>query len=298
MAEEGRGAPRILVYGTLMIDVVAPMPLGYRPGGNYIAGIRVCYGGGGGNVAYYLAKLGAVTAVAGALGVDPLGRAYEERLQSLGVKLYLARQGSTGIVVALTHEEGERGFIADPGANRHATSDLVVEALQDFKPQVLVIHGYLLAVPDTRWHAVEAARAAAKRGVKIVFDPGYPNMGPEELEAAIEIARLSTLITPNEEEAKSLSAFNNESSASQSEKLKYKIVALKKGWRGARLYAAGRLVAEARPPPARVVNTVGAGDAFTAAAAHSIAVGEEPARLLQRAVTLGAKATTCPCPQC
>jgi len=298
VAEAGGRRPRVLVYGTLMVDVVAPLPEGYRPGGNYVAGVRVCYGGGGGNAAYYLALQGASTALAGALGGDPLGRAYEERLAGLGVRLYLARGAGTGVVVALTHEGGERGFIADPGANRLASSGLVAEALDDFKPDVLVIHGYLLAAPETRWSAVEAAREAARRGVKIVFDPGYPNMGPEELEAAREIARLSSLVTPNEEEAKTLAGSHDTDTAAAELSLKSKAVALKMGWRGARAYVAGKPVASAEPPRVNVVNTVGAGDAFTAAASYSLARGEPLSELLKRAVVMGARATTCPCPQC
>ncbi len=290
--------PRVLVYGTLMVDIVAPLPRGYRPGGNYVAGMRVCYGGGGGNVAYYLSLLGAEVAVAGALGADPLGRAYEERLSTAGARLYLARGGSTGVVVALTHEDGERGFIADPGANRYATLRVALEALDDFKPQVMVIHGYLLALPETRGAAVEAARAAAERGVKLVFDPGYPNMGPEELGASRKIAGLATLLTPNEEEAKALTGSHDSHTAAAMLSLKSGLVALKMGWRGARAYAAGKPVAEAKPPKVDVVNTVGAGDAFTAAASYSLALAEPPKAMLERAVSLGTRATTCQCPQC
>ncbi len=288
----------VLVVGTLMIDVVAPWLEDMEPGANYTAPLESCYGGGGGNVAYHIATMGGEAALASGLGGDPLGRAYEERLASLGVKLYLARGERTGVLVALTTGSGERTFIADPGANALVDEDLVGHAIEDYRPRVVVVHGYLLASPRPRKAALHAAKAASRTGSKVVFDPGYYNMSPEELGAAREILRYTDVIVPNEEEARALAGAGDPVEASRQLSEEYGVtVYLKMGARGAALVRDDGLL-HVSPPPVRLVNTVGSGDAFTAVVAQGLAVGWKPGVALRRATERATSVAGCACPQC
>ncbi len=288
----------VLVVGTLMIDVVAPWLEGMEPGANYTATLESCYGGGGGNVAYHLASMGGEAALASGLGGDPLGRAYEERLAGLGVRLYLARGGRTGVLVALTTGSGERTFIADPGANTLIDEDLVAQAIEDYRPGVVVVHGYLLASPGPRRAALYAARVASGAGARVVFDPGYYNMGPVELEVAREILRHTDVLVPNEEEAKVLAGTGDPVEAAQQVSEEYGLVVyLKMGARGAALVGDGVFL-HASPPPVRLVNTVGSGDAFTAVVSLGLSMGWESRAVLRRATERATSVAGCACPQC
>ena len=288
----------VLVVGTLMIDIVAPWIRGLEPGANYTASLESCYGGGGGNVAYHLASMGSSVALVSGLGDDPLGRAYRERLEALGIRLYLARGPRTGMLVAVAFDGGERSFIADPGANMLVTPGLVEQALGDYRPRVVVVHGYLLASPGARDAAVEAARLASGMGALVVFDPGYYNMGPSELEAARRILEHAGVVVPNEAEAMSLAGAGDPVEAARVLAREHGAsVFLKMGARGAVLVERGREL-QVPAPRVEVANTVGCGDAFTAVVAYGLAQGWNGGRVLEEATRRGALVAGCRCPQC
>ena len=64
------------------------------------------------------------------------------------------------------------------------------------------------------------------------------------------------------------------------------------GAKGAVLSRNGVQIASARPPRINVVDTTGAGDAFTSALTVGLVSGQEPAEALQQACDVGALATT------
>jgi ribokinase len=64
------------------------------------------------------------------------------------------------------------------------------------------------------------------------------------------------------------------------------------GARGARWIEQGRIIAEVSAPPVTVVDAVGAGDAFSAAAAWRFARGDSPLDILRFAAATGSLATT------
>jgi ribokinase len=71
-----------------------------------------------------------------------------------------------------------------------------------------------------------------------------------------------------------------------------KLVAVTLGASGAVLYEDGREVARAAAPSVDVVDTTGAGDAFTAALVVSLLEGRPQQEALARACAAGAEATT------
>ena len=64
------------------------------------------------------------------------------------------------------------------------------------------------------------------------------------------------------------------------------------GPRGASLHKSGELIAEAEPPTVAAIDTVGAGDAFTAALVVALVEGQEPINALRFACAAGAAAAT------
>ena len=70
------------------------------------------------------------------------------------------------------------------------------------------------------------------------------------------------------------------------------LVATTYGSRGASLRKDGALIAEAEPPAITAVDTVGAGDAFTAALTVALVEGDIPVEALRFACAAGAAAAT------
>ena len=64
------------------------------------------------------------------------------------------------------------------------------------------------------------------------------------------------------------------------------------GSKGATLSRNGQQIAEAKPPKVNVVDTTGAGDAFTAALTVALVSGMEPQKALEHACVVGALTTT------
>ena len=71
-----------------------------------------------------------------------------------------------------------------------------------------------------------------------------------------------------------------------------KLVAVTRGAEGATLFEGGREVARAAAPTVEVVDTTGAGDAFTAALVVSLLEGRDRQEALERACAFGAEAAT------
>ncbi len=72
------------------------------------------------------------------------------------------------------------------------------------------------------------------------------------------------------------------------------LVVVTEGSRGAHLRRRGRRLAEARPPAVDAIDSVGAGDAFSAAFVVGLAAGMDGPRALEWGCLAGALATTRP----
>src|SRR5260370_13754757 len=86
--------PMILVFGSINIDLVVPVPLLPRPGETVLGGdYALLPGGKGANQALAARRAGAVVTMAGAVGNDSFASLALENLRRDGVDLALVRQG-------------------------------------------------------------------------------------------------------------------------------------------------------------------------------------------------------------
>ncbi|MDH3226286.1 MAG: PfkB family carbohydrate kinase [Thermoleophilia bacterium] len=146
----------ILVIGQLMTDVIARVEHPIAIASDTRARITMRPGGAGGNVAAWLARLGADVTLIACVGQDPLGGAMEEDLRERGVTTRFATGGAaTGSVVVLVDQEGERTMLPDASANSALASSHL--AADDFRRcRHLHLSGYVLFDPESR----AAGRAA------------------------------------------------------------------------------------------------------------------------------------------
>jgi ribokinase len=262
----------ITVVGSINLDIVATGPALPRPG-ETVGGARLARhpGGKGANQALAARRLGAEVRLVGAVGADDMADEALKLLQEGGVDLSEVAHvngETTGVaLIAVDATSGENLIVVCPGANNVLRADDVAHLPIEHMMGVLEV-------------PVPVLLAAAKKATGFVSLNLAPAMTiPDQL------MTMADLISVNETEA-----------ATYGDQLMTcgALVAVSLGAEGAVLYKAGDEIARAAPPKVQVVDTVGAGDTFTAALTVALIEGKAPQDALTFAVTAGALACTRP----
>lgn len=257
----------VTVVGSINSDVVASCQRFPEPG-ETVSAATVSYGQGGkgANQARAAARAGASTTFIGAVGDDP---AAERVLSSLSdVRLRVTTvPGPTGTAVITVDGRGENTIVVIPGANaalsladddRRAIADADVLLLQLEVPIPVVL---------------DAARTARHAGTTVMLNPSPVRDLPAELWSMVDVAVV------NQSEADELASL----------RIQVPTIVTTLGADGARIRGPfGDVRVDGLGVD--VVDTTGAGDAFTGALAASWLL--PPAGRLARANAAGALATT------
>jgi ribokinase len=247
-------------------------------------------GGKGSNQAIALARLGVDVAFVGCFGEDRFGRdalalLSREGVDTSGVMFFPDEVTGVGFIVL--DGVGNNLIVIDPGANRRLDEPLVRDRMQ------LVRRGDLVL---TQLEISEEAAAAALTAGRAAGATTMLNPAPARPLAAATLAAVDVL-TPNETELRILSATAPDAPADD---LDLAVGLLHRGvgsivvTRG----AAGALVVTANgsytvaSPDVEVVDTTGAGDAFSAALAARLLAGDDLETSSSFAVAAGALACT------
>ncbi len=259
----------IVVVGSVNLDLSATVSRLPAPGETITGATLYRFPGGkGANQALAARRLGADVRLLACVGEDAVADEALALLREGGVDLSRVQvlPGSpTGIALICVAPSGENQIVVAPGAN--AAMDPA--ALDLGSADALICQ---LEVPG------EAIAAAAAD-----FDGFFcANLAPaREIDATV--LQRADLVIVNETEA----AWYGDTLGACTG-----LVATTYGARGASLRKQGALIAEAEPPEVRAVDTVGSGDAFTAALTFAFVEGQEPAAALRFACAAGAAAAT------
>ena len=301
-------AGRVIVVGSVNIDLVVSAPRLPHPGETVTGGTFARHHGGkGGNQAVAAARLGAPTWFIGAVGDDPFGSEARDALVADGVSVdHLAVLAGmpTGVALIVVDGAGENLIAVASGANEQLDSGDVTAALTALGlgggDVVLVGH----EIPTTA--AKAALRAGRDRGATTIFNPG-PAAGLDRSSFG-----LADVLTPNRHELASLVAdewqrLGRPGTApadpadaaatliqrnAQGDGAGAVLVSL--GPAGALLIGRDGPPIELAAPPVRAVDAVGAGDALNGALAAGIAEGRPMAEGARRAVAAASLSTTKP----
>ena len=269
----------IVVVGSVNVDLVAAGGRLPRPGETVaMARFAEIHGGKGGNQAAAAAALGATTHLVGAVGADHWGATARADLAARGVRLDGLRTvpGPTGVAIILVDDVGENSIAVVAGANAAVTAEDVGAALAAAPDEGVVVVACLeIPLPAV----VAAARGARDRGWAFVLNPAPAGPLPADLVA------LSTVLTPNESELAALGGAGALLAAGA------EAVVVTRGGAGCELHRAGSGPVSVPAARAEVVDTTGAGDAFTAALAVALAGGEDLTAAVRFAAAAGALAT-------
>jgi ribokinase len=259
----------IIVVGSVNLDLSASVARLPEPG-ETITGATLSRfpGGKGANQALAARRLGADVRLVACVGEDAAADEALALLRESGVDLSYLQvlpDKPTGIALICVAPSGENQIVVAPGAN----AAMGAAAVNLGSADALICQ---LEVPG------EAIAMAAS-----AFDGFFcANLAPAK-EIDVTVLQRADLVIVNETEA----AWYGDTLAACAG-----LVATTYGARGASLRKQGELIAEAMPPDVRAVDTVGSGDAFTAALTVALVEGQEPAAALQFACAAGAAAAT------
>lgn len=289
----------LVVLGDITVDITMRVRSALSAGGDLIADhTQQTVGGSVTNTAVLARRLGAPVLLLGRVGRDPAGDFALGTLSAEGVDTQQVQRDperATGTTVVAVPPHGDRVLIAGRGANDAA--DLTAPGRAAVSgATALHVSGYSLLAPVPAAAARRALRVAAAAGVGVSADlpPAALRTDPLVRAARAWLPYLGLLVlgsteltrlTGQTDPAAAVAGLRAETDAA---------IAVKRGQRGAVLYRAGAAPLTLPGMPVCVVDTTGAGDAFTAGLVVSARAGlldRDPGAALVLAGTAGALAT-------
>jgi ribokinase len=259
---------RLTVAGSVNLDFVARVAKLPVPGETVTDATLARHPGGkGANQALAARRLGAEVRLIACVGRDALAEEALHLLRGEAVDLSAVvahPTAPTGLAMIAVSADGENHIVVAPGANRMLQTEHLL--LADGEP--------VLAQLEIPLDIIAA----------LVQRPGFLalNLAPARPVELNILARADLLIT-NEGESR---FYGDALHAGDG------LVAITRGGAGATLFRRGRQIAEAPSPRVAVVDTTGAGDAFSAALTLALLEGTAPEAALRFACATGASAAS------
>lgn len=295
------GTPDLLTLGESMVSLRSAGPLtAGGPLGMHVAGAES-------NVAVGVARLGHRVAWTGVVGADPHGEFILRQLRGEGIAVQhrVDSSRSTGVMfLEQRTADVTRAFYYRAGsAGSTLQRDDADRALQR-GARVLHLTGITAALSPEARRAVEyaAARAAAE-GLEVSLDVNYRSKlwSRDEARAVLTpLARYATILIASDDELGLVAAGQGHTGSADDAETALaaelldggvREVVVKRGAAGAGVHTAARRW-ETPAVPVTSIDTVGAGDAFTAGYLSALLDGEDVGGRLQRGALAGAFAVS------
>jgi len=263
------------VVGDIFFDVMVgrdPSELGLVRGGTSYSGPITIELGGMGNVAVGLSRLGGKAQFIGKAGNDVLGSFYKNNLidEGIGAKVVFDKSHSTGIIITFVDKKGERSFLISRGANDFLLPEEVEQYESDItRSNYLFISGYSLVNHPQREAILKAAEIAKSGGVKVIFDPGAHNLVRQKRTVFEKLINLCDVITPNLEEARALTNYDQIGDIVKHLSKRVPLVALKMDKEGCMIITPNKRF-KCQGNKVNCVDSSGAGDAFVSALTYGL----------------------------
>ena len=259
----------ILVFGSINVDLVVPVPRLPRPGETVLGGDYLLLPGGkGANQALAARRAGAVVVIAGAVGEDGFAATALDPLRRAGIDTGLVRAvaAPTGCAAIMVSEGGENIIAVASGANLMVRNDQVPDAL--LGPRIVLVAQ--MEVPSAETGAM-IRRVRAAGGYVLL------NLAPA---GALDdsLLRDIDLVVANEQEAATLGADPAQIAAT----LRHGLI-VTRGTAGADAYLRNGATLSVPALPVAAIDTTGAGDTFVGVLAAALAQGQPIETGLRRA---------------
>ncbi|WP_010272459.1 ribokinase [Paenibacillus senegalensis] len=290
-----RRCPQVVVIGSLNMDLVTRAERAPVKGETVLGqGFDMVPGGKGANQAVALAKLNAECTLIGARGDDDFGGQLVKSLDQHGVntsKIKKVPGVTTGVATIVVAEE-DNSIIVVPGANFHCTPE-DIEKEEELIRQADVVLIQMEIPVETVCKGIELA---AKHGTTVVLNPAPARKLPAEIYSRIDyltpnITELAILAGEEAElQDKPEPRYEKMMRALADNGVKHVITTL--GEEGAAYLAAHGEILTMPAYPVHVIDTTGAGDAFSAALAFSLGLGKPQKEAIEFASKAAALSVT------
>ncbi|MFJ9107371.1 PfkB family carbohydrate kinase [Streptomyces sp. NPDC102283] len=248
----------VLVLGEALVDLVPA---------DGDAGVRAAQPGGApANVAVGLARLGGRPSFVGGLGDDAFARSIEAWLTGAGVDLSLSGRSSLPTALAVA-DPGEHGNIYRFHLADTATFELPDRTVEAARFGAVYVGGLAAVVEPAAGVVAATARAAAGAGL-LVVDPNVREdrtLDPVRSLARLrELCSLARVVKASDEDLARLWPDAAPEASCRALAGEGRLVVMTRGPEGATAYVHDAPEVSVPALPVRVVNTIGAGDAFMA----------------------------------
>lgn len=278
----------VVVVGSANADLVLRVERHPVPGETVLGSDARRYPGGkGANQAVAAARLGADVALVGRVGADGEGEMLTGALREAGASvaaLQVDPARPSGVALIVVDAAGENTIVVSSGAN-HGVVPSDVDAAFDALGSFSVV---VLQCELPRETVAHAARAAAARGARVVLNLAPPMPLDHDV-----LALADPLVVNTHEAAYLLGEQPGGEAVARLCKLGARSAVVTLGGDGA-VAGDARDASPHQAPPVDVVDTTGAGDAFTGALAMRLAEGaalHEATRFAVLAGTAAVRAT-------
>lgn len=279
----------IAVVGSVLLDVTVKTPRLPRSSENlYVDSINLMPGGKGSNAAVTLARHGARVYLVSNVGADPWGEVVLTRLAEAGVNVRgMGRHPTmpTGTVAMLAEASGDTCYLAYPAASRTLT---LAEVRQRLVPLLPELDGLFFNFEAPQEALQEAGTLARASDIPLFVDAGPEHAYPAP------IWQTATVFSPNLPETAALLGRPVADPLAAARALLAQgpaAVVLKLGAAGA-LWATRSDNARVPAFSVEVVDTAGAGDAFSAGLCWALLQGQPLADAVRWANACGALAVS------
>lgn len=285
-------AKQIAVIGSIVIDLAVQTPRLPAVGETLLGdNFKIGPGGKGANGAVVVQRAGGAAVLLGCIGDDDFGRMEMAALQAEGVDVEAVAvhpEASTGVGIAMIDADGENTILGVLGANDYLSPDDVERALALHRD---TLDGILVNFEVPEPAVAAAVRLGVDYGVSVIVDAGPARPYKPET------WRDCTILTPNEQETETLVGYpvSDDTTAEQAARellgMGPSAVVLHRGAHGALLVTSDETI-HIPSFSVDVVDTTGAGDAFSGTLAVAVAEGMPLVDAIRRANAAGALAVT------
>ncbi|WP_253730134.1 carbohydrate kinase family protein [Thermus scotoductus] len=246
------------------------------------------------DLAAQLASLGHRVYLAGRVGQDPFAELALSRVREVGVDLrYLQEdpEHTTSSVLILVVPGGERAMVSAEGASRYLDPALFKPRFLD-QADAVVLSAYALVGGPSRSYAAEVLEAARRREMPVFADLGTGAVRAAGRELLRHLRGVDWLLMNQAELLALTGASSLSGGIARLREEGFRHLAIKVGAMGSILVTPeGEELLEPYPVE-DIVDSTGAGDAYTAAFAHALLSGRSPLEAGRLANLAGALAAT------
>ena len=283
---------RIVVFGDVIDDIVVVPQGPIRLDTDTPSSIRHRPGGSAANAAAWLANTGAEVDFVGMVGEGDVAR-HTVDLASVGVTPHLTAHPTlpTGTIVVLVDGQN-RTMLTERGANAELGPDAVPDALLD---TAALVHfsGYSVFASRDLDAFQRLMQRASARGVEGSVDPGsvgfLEDFGAERF---LDLVAGVSIFLPNLDEGRILTGLHDPGEIATTLSERFAVVAVTLGETGVMVAVRGQECVYRQASKTQIVDSTGAGDAFSAGFLASWLRTRDPRVSADAGVALAARAVS------